>query len=310
MPQTIYIIGHKSPDLDSVAAAISYAKLKNQLENTDIYSAAIAGALNQATEFILDKFAFAVPEIISDADGKKIILVDHNEAGQAIANLDKAEIMEIVDHHKLNFQYGAPIAVTIKPWGATCSLIAQAYFDNNIVLDKNLAGLLLAAILDDTVIAKSPTCTETDKLLIKRLAEIAGIADWHALGMDIFKIKSSIKNLSELEIIKNDFKNFAFKAGKFGIGQVEMVDLSEVDAREGALFEAMEKLRATEGYHSIILFFTDIINEGSRFLIVSGDEQKIEAALGKKLENHKTYIPGILSRKKQVVPLFSKTFDV
>lgn len=305
----IYIIGHKSPDLDSVAAAISYAHLKNRLENTDIYSPAVTENVNQATKFVLEKFALPVPEILEDASGKKIILVDHNEASQTVNGIDQAEIIEILDHHKLNFQYDKPIAVNIKPWGSSCSIITQIYFNNNIAIAKDLAGLLLSAILDDTVITKSPTCTETDKGMIDKLSILAGIADWQAHGLEIFKIKSSIKDFNEMQIIKNDFKDFAFKAGKFGIGQVEMVDLGEIDARAQALFTAMEKLHSEENYHSIVLFFTDIINEGSRFFIVSNDIPRIEEALGQKLADNKTYIPGILSRKKQVVPMFSKIFD-
>lgn len=309
MPQKIYIIGHKSPDLDSVVAAITYADLKNKLENTGDYTPAITQEINQVTKFVLEKFALPVPEILTDASDKKIILVDHNEASQTVNGADKADIVEILDHHKLNFQYDKPIEVTIKPWGSSCSIIAQKYLENNIQIEKNIAGLLLSAIIDDTVITKSPTCTDTDKDLIKKLAEISGIDDWQAHGLAMFKTKSSIKNFSEAQIIKNDFKDFAFKAGKFGIGQVEMVDLSEVDARTESLFAAMKELHEKENYHSLIIFFTDIINEGSRFLVVSSDTKKVEEALGQKLENNITYIPGILSRKKQVVPMFSKSFD-
>ena len=309
MLKKIYIIGHKSPDLDSVAAAISYANFKNKQENTDAYVSAITEDINQVTKFVLDKFNLETPEILQNASNKKIVLVDHNEFSQAPEGISQAEIIEILDHHKLNFKYDQPITVNIKPWGAACSILAQMYFDNNIKIDKNLAGLMLSAILDDTVITKSPTCADKDKELIEKLASLAGISDWRAYGFEMFKIKSSVKDFTDLEIIKNDFKDFEFKAGKFGIGQVETVDLSEFDARAEDLLVAMKKMRAEENYHSVVLFFTDIINEGSRFLIVSDDEEKIREALGGELKNNKTYIPGIMSRKKQVVPLIAKVFD-
>ena len=309
MLQKIYIIGHKSPDLDSVAAAVSYADFKNKQENTDAYVPATTEDINQVTKFVLDKFNFQAPEILKDAENKKIILVDHNEFSQALEGIDKAEIVEILDHHKLNFKYDQPIVVNIKPWGATCSILAQMYFDNNIDIDKNLAGLMLSAILDDTVITKSPTCADKDKELIEKLASLAGISDWKAYGLEMFKIKSSVKDFTDLEIIKNDFKDFDFKAGKFGIGQVETVDLSEFDARENVLLEAMEKMQKQENYHSIILFLTDIINEGSRFLVISNNIKEVGEALGQKLKNNKIYIPEIMSRKKQVVPLITKVFD-
>ena len=125
----------------------------------------------------------------------------------------------------------------------------------------------------------------------------------------MFKIKSSVKNFSDKEIIKNDFKDYEFKAGKFGIGQVETVDLNEFDKREKTLLETMEKMQKQENYHSLILSFTDIINEGSQFLIVSNDKEKIIKALGQESDNNKVYIKGIISRKKQVVPLIAKIFD-
>ncbi len=309
MLQKIYIIGHKSPDLDSVAAAISYADFKNKQENTDAYIPAVTEDINQVTKFVLDKFNLETPKILKNASNKKIILVDHNEFSQALEGISKAEIVEILDHHKLNFKYDQPITVNIKPWGATCSILAQMYFDNNIDIDKNLAGLMLSAILDDTVITKSPTCADKDKELIEKLASLAGISDWKAYGLEMFKIKSSVKDFTDLEIIKNDFKDFDFKAGKFGIGQVETVDLSEFDARENVLLEAMEKMQKQENYHSIILFLTDIINEGSRFLVISNNIKEVGEALGQKLKNNKIYIPEIMSRKKQVVPLITKVFD-
>lgn len=312
MPQKIYIIGHKSPDLDSVAAAISYANFKNKQKNASTYIPAIAGDINQVTKFVLNKFNLEAPEILKDASGKKIILVDHNEFSQALEGIGEAEIVEILDHHKLNFKYDLPIAVNIKPWGSSCSILTQMYLDNNIEINKNLAGLMMSAILDDTVITKSPTCIDKDKELIKKLAVLSGISDWKEYGLEMFKIKSSVKDFTDMEIIKNDFKDFEFKAGKFGIGQVETVDLSEFDAREKALSETMKKMRAKEKYHSVILVFTDIINEDSRFLIVSDDKEKIAKALGGELKNSEAYtsrIPGIMSRKKQVVPLISKIFD-
>ena len=309
MLQKIYIIGHKSPDLDSVAAAISYADFKNRQENTDAYIPAITEDINQVTKFVLDKFNLETPKVLKNANGKKIILVDHNEFSQALEGIDKAKIVEILDHHKLNFKYDQPITVNIKPWGATCSILAQMYLDNNITIDKNLAGLMLSAVLDDTVITKSPICTGKDKELIEKLASLAGISDWQAYGLEMFKVKSSVKDFTDLEIIKNDFKDFEFKVGKFGIGQVETVDLSEFDAREQDLLEAMKKMKSQENYHSIILFLTDIINEGSRFLVVSNNIKKVGEALGQKLEDNKIYITGIMSRKKQVVPLIAKVFD-
>jgi manganese-dependent inorganic pyrophosphatase len=242
--------------------------------------------------------------------------VDHNEFSQAVDGITEAKIIEVLDHHKINFKYGEPIAVTVKPWGASCAIIADEFFARNIELDKNLAGLMLSAILVDTVITKSPTCAEKDKEIIIKLAEIAGITNWQEFGMELFKIRSSVSELSNAEIIKSDFKDFNFKTGKFGIGQVETVDLNEFAVREDEIINELNKLREAENYHSVILFITDIIKEGSKFLVSTADQIKVEEALGTKLENNhrlsgagKIYINGIISRKKQVAPRFSAIFD-
>jgi manganese-dependent inorganic pyrophosphatase len=179
----------------------------------------------------------------------------------------------------------------------------------NIELDSNLAGLMLSAILVDTVITKSPTCTEIDKEIIAKLAEIAGVDDWKKMGMEIFKVRGSVSEKSAEEIIKNDFKDFEFKAGKFGIGQIETVDLNDFSEKEEALMAELAKMQAEGGYHSVILFITDIINEGSKFLVATSDVEAMEKALNGKLVDNKIYIPGILSRKKQVVPMLSEVFD-
>jgi manganese-dependent inorganic pyrophosphatase len=309
MSEKIYIIGHKNPDTDSVVSAICYADLRNRLEETDIYTPVIAGEISQATAFVLQKFGFNKPEILQNAEDKTLILVDHNEASQMVDGYAKAGITEIVDHHKFNFSYDEPIMITCRPWGSTVSLIVGMYFDNELEIDEKMAGLMLSAILDDTVITKSPTCTEIDEELIEKLSNLAGLEDWKALGMEIFKAKADVGALSEMEIIKNDFKDFVYENAKIGIGQVETVDLSDFADREEKILGEMKKLQESEGYHSIILFITDIINEGSKFLVISSDEELIEKALDAKLVDNKVYIEGILSRKKQVVPLINNIFN-
>lgn len=305
----IYIIGHKSPDLDSVAAAISYTNLKNKLAKKNIYQPAIAEKANGETIFALKKFDFKVPKILSNAKGKEIILVDHNEMPQAVEGAVEAKITEIIDHHKIDFKYETPIILKVVPCGSTCSIIAEEYWKNNIKIDKKLAGLMLSAILVDTVITKSPTCTDNDKEIIKKLSKISRIKDWKKFGLELFKVRANVKKLSAKEIIKSDFKDFNFKSGKFGIGQVETVDLKDFEDKEEKILVELKNLKETEGYHTTILFLTDIIKEGSRFLIFSSEPEKVSKALGEKIQNNKTYVKNILSRKKQVVPMLMEIFD-
>jgi manganese-dependent inorganic pyrophosphatase len=309
MENKIYIVGHKSPDLDSVAAAVAYSELGKKLNPEVDYIPASSGDLNKETIYVLEKFGFSEPEILNDATSKNLILVDHNEAQQSPDGIAEAKIIEILDHHKVDFKYAEPIKINIQPWGASCSIVFNEFEKNNIKVEKKLASLMMAAILIDTVITKSPTCTEKDKEIIEKLANISGISDWRTFGMELFKMRASVSELSAEQIIKSDFKDFNFKSGKFGIGQVETVDLDDFASRETELLAAVEDLKKKEGYAGIVLFITDIIKEGSRFFVAADDLVKVEEVLGAKLENNTVYIPGIISRKKQVAPKFMEIFD-
>ncbi len=307
--EKIYIIGHTSPDLDTVASAIAYANLKNQLTKTENYLPVIAGEVNAETDFALKKFHFEKPSILESLAQKKVILVDHNENSQSLKGREKAEIIEVLDHHKVDFSYSKPIVFKVFPLGASATIIARCYEKNNLEISKEIAGLLLSAILVDTVITKSPTCTEEDIKYIEKLAKIAQIEDWRAYGLELFKIRSSVNTKTPEEIIKGDFKDFNFKQGKIGIGQVETVDLSDFDDLKENLLKKLKEIQEKENYHSVILFITDIMKEGSLFLVAGKDLSKIEDALGEKLKNNEVYIPGIISRKKQVAPKFMEIFD-
>lgn len=305
----IYVIGHKSPDLDSVAAAIALADLKNKLSASNDYVPAIAEDVNKETAYILNKFGIAIPEKLSDLAGKEVLLVDHNEEPQILDGGREAKILGVWDHHKITFKCDTPIEFRVLPWGSTCTIIARHFFCKSVKLEKGLAGLMLAAVLVDTVITKSPTCTEFDREIIGQLSAAAGIEDWKAFGMEIFKVRGAVSEMSASDIINNDYKDFNFKAGKFGIGQIETVDLNDFAGREDELVAELAKLKEEGAYHSIILFITDIIKEGSKFLVATDDQAAMAKALKAELIDNKVYIPGILSRKKQVVPMMTEVFD-
>jgi len=309
MADKTYVIGHASPDLDSVAAAIAYADYKNKTENTDSYVPAIAGQPNKETAYVLERFELEAPQYLESAAGKSLVLVDHNEFSQAVNGIEEATIAEVLDHHKVNFSYGDPIPFLVRPWGSSSSIIADLYFRQELDLPQGLAGLMLAAALVDTVISKSPTCTEKDTQIMDKLADRAGISDWRQFGMDLFKIRSSVQELGAEEIIKGDFKDFDFKQGKLGIGQVETVDLQEFADRDKELLQALESIRSQGGYHSVILFITDIIKEGSQFLVASEDTGKLTQAFGSDFANNQAYLEGVISRKKQVAPKLAEVFD-
>lgn len=302
----IYIIGHKSPDLDSVVSAISYQDLKSKLDKENEYKAVVAGDLNLETKYILEKYNIKKPTSLESLEGKKVIMVDHNEFSQALDGIEKAEIIEVIDHHKINFSYKLPINFKTANYGSTCSLIFNEYKKNKIKIEKDMAAIMLAAVLVDTVIGRSPTCTNEDIKIIEELAKIAEIDDWQEYGIEIFKVRSSVESLSANNIIKSDFKDFNLNSKKIGIGQVESVDLRVFKKRKDELLKSLDQIKKEENYHSVILFITDIINEGSLFLIVSDEKEKINHAFNIKGDSDSFYVKGIISRKKQVTPIIEK----
>jgi manganese-dependent inorganic pyrophosphatase len=295
----VYVIGHKSPDTDTVCSAIAYARIKG-------YTPATPGPINEETAFVLNKFGVPVPQELGSAEGKKLVLVDHNEATQSPDDVAKAEVIEIIDHHKMNFSNPNPIAILIEPVGSTATIIAKKYKDV-VAKDKALAGILLGALLSDTVVFKSPTTTQEDRDVAAVLAKIAGIDDMLKFGIDVKKAKANIADKSIKDVIFADYKNFDFAGKKVGIGQTEVVDLTDVYNRASEVMNFLNDLKAKEGYEMVIFVATDIIKEGSE-LYFAGDKAKIEKAFNTKVEGNSVYIPGLMSRKKQVVPVVEKVF--
>ncbi|WP_448588822.1 manganese-dependent inorganic pyrophosphatase [Thermodesulfobium sp.] len=295
----VYVVGHKAPDTDSVCSAIVYAELKG-------YKSARAGELNDETKFVLNKFGFKEPELLENVEGKKLVLVDHNESSQRVCGEDSSMVIEIIDHHKFNFVNNTPIYILNEPLGSTCTILAKHYMDK--IKDKpKLAGLLLSALLSDTVIFKSPTTTEEDKVIAKELAKIAGIDDVNAFGIEIKKVQGSIIGKPIDSVVKKDYKDFDFGGKKVGIGQTEILDINEAYDRKDEIIKFIEDLKNSGGYAMVAFAATDIMKEGSE-LFFAGDPGIIEKAFGKKPEGNSLWLPGVMSRKKQIAPPLEKAF--
>jgi manganese-dependent inorganic pyrophosphatase len=245
----IYVIGHKNPDTDSICSAIAYAEFKRKTGTENIV-AARCGDMNPETQYVLDRFHLPEPELLSDATDRKIILVDHNEFDQSIENIEKAQILEVLDHHKIKFNYPDPIYFLSKPLGSTSTVIAEKYLKRNVDLRGDIAGALLSAILSDTVVFRSATSTVKDREVAEKLARISGIKDIEEFGIEVKKAKSSLKGLKVSEIIHSDFKDFNFNQNKVGIGQIEVVDSKESDKLREELIEGLEDLRDRGGFRS------------------------------------------------------------
>jgi len=308
LADNVYVVGHKSPDTDSVAAAISYANLKNQLGLPDIYIPAAAGVINSETKFVLEHFSVPVPETITDAKGKKIILVDHNEVAQAVDNIKDANLMEVVDHHKIgDIQTGSPIFFHNEPVGSTATIISAMYDQYKVPVTKEMAGVMISAILSDTVLFKSPTCTDKDKEQVAKLAKIIG-EDYEQYGIAMLTAKSDISTKTARDIVKGDYKHFDFAGTKAGVGQIEVMDLSVLMPRKKEILEDMEKVRKEEGLSFVLIMLTDVMKEASDLLFVGKPVDKFEKAFDGKMENNSIYKKGVLSRKKQVIPPLEAAF--
>jgi len=305
--EVIYVIGHKSPDTDSVASAIAYAAFKKALGQNAV--PAVAGELNSETKFALEQFEMNSPEILKRASEKPLILVDHNEAGQAVEGFENSKLLEVIDHHKIGgLKTGNPIFFHNEPVGATGTIIASFYFQSGIEMTKEVAGILMAAILSDTVLFKSPTCAVKDRETVEKLSKICQ-KDPMEFGMEMLKAKSDIESKSARDIIKGDYKLFDFSGVKGGVSQIEVMDLSCLESRREEILLEMEAVRKEEGLGFVLIMLTDVMKEASDLLFVGGHSDKFEEAFGAKMENGSIYKEGILSRKKQVIPPLEAAFS-
>ncbi|QOY53121.1 manganese-dependent inorganic pyrophosphatase [Candidatus Sulfurimonas baltica] len=302
-----YIFGHTNPDSDSIIGAISLSYLKNQLGEECVPTR--QGEISPETEFILNKFGGTLPELKTSVAGEKVYIVDFSDKAQAPKDIMEATILGIVDHHKLgDLTTDTPLECWIRPIGCTNTVIKEMYDYHGVDIPKDIAGMMLCAILSDTVIFKSPTCTKADTKVCKELAKIAEIEDYKALGMEMFIVKSAVEGATARELNTRDYKEFDMGSSRLGVGQLEVVDLSVFDEIKYDLHKDMKKLKDEGNLHSVLILLTDIMREGSQLLVLSDDESKIEAAFECKLENSEVWLDGVLSRKKQVIPFLQRQF--
>lgn len=233
---------------------------------------------------------------------KKVIQVDHNERGQSVDGLEDAEILEIIDHHRVSdVSTNNPIFFRNEPIGSTSSIVAKCFFERGITPSKEAAGLLCGAIISDTLLFRSPTCTEQDKTICHRLAEIAEI-NIEEFATEMFKAGTSLKGKTVEEIFNQDFKPFKMANSKVGVAQVNTMDIDGFMPLKDEMLEYMSKKSKDEGYDVVLLLLTDILKEGSQILVAGNRPDYIEKTFNITLEDSMAFLPGVLSRKKQVIP--------
>ena len=234
---------------------------------------------------------------------KRVVLVDHNEAAQSVRGLNQAEIVEIIDHHRLaDIQTSQPIYFRNDVVGSTATIISGMYQERGLMPSSKLAGLLAAAIVSDTVMFKSPTCTERDHRMAERMARIAGL-NLDELGQFIFAENSNLEKPAE-ELVLTDFKDFHIAEHYLGVSQITCVDSEKLMSRQEEFLEVMRKLMEERSYSMMILMLTDVLAEGSHLLYL-GDEEIFRQAFNTELKSHACFLPGIVSRKKQVIPMLT-----
>lgn len=309
----VYVTGHKSPDTDSIAAAISYSYLKRQLGMDAV--AARAGEPNKETKFALDYFKVEAPVLLtnvarkSESDEKtKIILVDHNESKQCVDGIKDADVLELIDHHRLgDFETESPIFILIRPVGCVNTVIYGLYKQNGVKPSREVAGMMLSAIISDTVLFRSPTCTEEDKKAVKELAEIAGV-DYEKYGMDMLKAGTDISDYPAEKLAHNDTKEFEAGGKTFSCGQISVMDVEPINAKKADIMKALEDTKAEKKYEASYLMVTNILTEDTYLWFTEGAKDAAEKAFGKKAENGMIYLPKVMSRKKQVAPFLLKVY--
>jgi len=298
----IYVVGHRNPDTDSISSAIGYARLRNACGDADVRPAR-AGELNAETTFVLRSFDVPVPQLLTDATGLQLILVDHNEVGQAIPHIERAEILEVWDHHRLgDLRPPKPIFFHTEPVGTTATLIGELYFARGVAPTRAVAGILLAAILSDTVLFRSPTASTKDRTVASRLTSLAGV-DPTAFGQQMLEIKiASFEHELPPQIVRRDFKEFSLGGQRVGIAQVEVMHPDAISAHKPEILQEMRARRETLGLTAFILMITDVQRGASDLWFVGERAELVEQAFGRRLEDGTIHLPGIMSRKLQVVP--------
>jgi len=305
---TMYVVGHKIPDSDSICGALAIAYLKNQIGEDAIPTR--LGDVTPETQYILDRFGFEAPELKLSYAGEEVYIVDHTEKTQAPDDIDLATVVGVVDHHKLgDLTTSTPLECWIRPVGCSNTIVKMMYDFYQVPIPKEYAGIMMCAILSDTVIFKSPTCTTADIKCVEALAEIAGIEDYKAVGMEMFKVKSAVQGTPVRELVMRDFKDFDMHGNLVGIGQLEVIDLSVFDEIKADLAADIIKLKEEGQRHSVMLLLTDIMKEGSLMLIASDEPSLIAGAYDVTVEHDEVWLDGVLSRKKQVVPPLQDAFS-
>ncbi|MBY6035833.1 manganese-dependent inorganic pyrophosphatase [Fictibacillus nanhaiensis] len=307
--EKVLIFGHKNPDTDTITSAIVYADLKSKLgQNVEPVR---LGEINGETQFALDYFKAELPRLVETVsnEAESVILVDHNERQQSANDIDQVRVLEVIDHHRIaNFETSDPLYYRAEPVGCTATILNKMYKEKGITVEKNIAGLMLSAIISDSLLFKSPTCTDEDVEAARELAEIAGV-DSKTYGLDMLKAGADLSDKSVEELISLDAKEFNIGASKVEVAQVNTVDASDVLTHQNDLEAAISKVINEKDLDLFMFVVTDILTNDSTVLALGKKAQSVEDAYNVKLEDNTALLKGVVSRKKQIVPVLTEAMS-
>ena len=305
--EKVLVFGHKNPDTDSICSAIAYANLKSELGvNAEPVR---LGEINSETKYALEYFQVNVPRLVEKVaqETKQVILVDHNESQQSADDIDEVRILEVIDHHRIaNFQTSDPLYYRAEPVGCTAKILNKLYKENGVKIKKEIAGLMLSALISDSLLFKSPTCTDEDVAAANELAKIAEV-DANQYGLAMLKAGADLSDKTVEQLITLDAKNFDMGDKKVKIAQVNAVDTNDVISQQKQIEEAIEAVIAKENLDLFLFVVTDILTNDSIGIALGKMSNAVEKAFNVDLDNHTTTLKGVVSRKKQIVPVLTDT---
>jgi len=299
--EKILIFGHKNPDTDTICSSIALAELQKKLTDCEIEAVRL-GELNKETEYALNYFNVeATRKIEKVEEGQAVMLVDHNEFGQSVDGIENAKIKMVVDHHKIaNFVTSEPLYYIAEPVGCTSTVLYGLYQRNNVQIEKKIAGLMLSAIISDTLLLKSPTCTKLDIEAATKLAEIANV-NIEEYGLNMLKAGTDLSDYSEKELLNLDAKKSEKDGVKYMVAQVNTVSIPDVLARKENIEKEMNQAIVENELDLCMFVITDIVNTDSKAIVLGNRIDIIEKTY--KIEDNIIDMPGVVSRKKQIIPV-------
>lgn len=305
------VFGHQNPDTDAIASSYGWAYLERKAFGRDAEAVAL-GTPNEETAFALNYFGVEAPRVVVSAKAEgvdQVILTDHNEFQQSISDIRDVEVAAVIDHHRVaNFETANPLYMRLEPVGSASSIVYRAAKENNLTLPKEVAGLLLSGLISDTLLLKSPTTHASDPEVAKELAELAGV-DLEEYGLALLKAGTNLASKSAEELIDIDAKTFELNGHTVRVAQVNTVDIADVLSRQADIEAAISEAIKGQGYSDFVLMITDILNSNSEILALGSNMDKVEAAFNFKLADNHAFLAGAVSRKKQVVPQLTESFN-